>query len=379
MGGDCRSAVGTRRFIELWSGIALHLRTDQVGEFLVADADVAAALVEFDVSGLRPAQAPSLEADRKEVPFFGNLARPTWLSVSFGGHCDSRCLFCFSEWTRRVPQLSTAQVMSALEGARSVRGLRSVVFTGGEPTLRPDLPECIAHARGLGFEEIQVQSNGHQLQSEDYTRALVNAGLSGVLLSLHGASAAVHDGIARHRGSFALASRALRVLGLTPSLRVAANCVVCLQNMHEVARLPSLVAAQAPGRTIRFSFPIVEGEAYTRSHEVVPRLADFVDTVRTAIAAAEDLGLRASVANVPACVSSLIGVSPSYLLSQRRSMLGVAPFISEDVLRGERSAKLSACMPCRFAKDCSGFQLAHLRHDRDVAEVIGAGPNRAGR
>lgn len=130
--------------------------------------------------------------------------------------------------------------------ARLVQGLRSVVFTGGEPTLRPDLPQCVAHARGLGFEGNpgsveRAPASIQGLHAGADQRGAV--GRASVAPRRLGRSSRRHR---RHWGSFALANHALRVLGSTPSLRVEANCVVSRQNMHEVAQLPSLVAAQAP-------------------------------------------------------------------------------------------------------------------------------------
>jgi hypothetical protein len=42
-------------------------------------------------------------------------------------------------------------------------------------------------------------------------------------------------------------------------------------------------------------------------------------------------------------------------------MLGVSPFVSSSVRRGELSAKVAACEACIFTQDCGGLQLAYLR------------------
>ena len=60
-------------------------------------------------------------------------------------------------------------------------------LSGGEPTLREDLPELIAFAVKAGCRYVQLNSNGLRLaEDEDYVRRLAEAGLSFVFLQFDG-------------------------------------------------------------------------------------------------------------------------------------------------------------------------------------------------
>ena len=60
-------------------------------------------------------------------------------------------------------------------------------FSGGEPTLRDDLPELVAYARSRGCRYTQLNSNGIRLaEDEAYVRSLAQAGLSFVFLQFDG-------------------------------------------------------------------------------------------------------------------------------------------------------------------------------------------------
>lgn len=62
-------------------------------------------------------------------------------------------------------------------------GIPHVVFTGGEPTLRPDLPEIIAHAEKLG-QVTGLITDGSRLSEKDYLHQLLSAGLDHIMLIL---------------------------------------------------------------------------------------------------------------------------------------------------------------------------------------------------
>ena len=60
-------------------------------------------------------------------------------------------------------------------------GIPHVVFTGGEPTLRPDLHELIQHAEGLG-QVTGLITDGDRLSDKDYFTQLLNAGLDHLMI-----------------------------------------------------------------------------------------------------------------------------------------------------------------------------------------------------
>jgi len=61
----------------------------------------------------------------------------------------------------------------------------AIQFSGGEPTVREDLPELVEMASDLGFVHVEVDSNGIKMaESVEYCRTLRMAGLSTVYLQL---------------------------------------------------------------------------------------------------------------------------------------------------------------------------------------------------
>ena len=63
-------------------------------------------------------------------------------------------------------------------------GIPHVIFTGGEPTLRPDLPELIEHAENLG-QVSGLITDGFRLAEKDYLALLLDAGLDHLMIILN--------------------------------------------------------------------------------------------------------------------------------------------------------------------------------------------------
>ena len=357
--GSTESDEARGAYVDLQACHMVLSISEDLTEYRVPDAELSEVLRLRRISGLQADSTPAPAGSSLSLPFFGNLTDPSWLSICMGGRCDSRCKFCFTEWIRAEPQLSLGQIQSALDEASPIGTLTSVVFSGGEPTLRSELPSLIAYASALGFHEIGLQTNGHRMANEAYVRRLARAGLTSALISLHGSKAVTHDSITGHVGSFEKARRGI-LLAATLLADTEVNFVVCKGNLAEAAELVALVSGWPSTVRLRFSFPIIEGAAYDHAGSIVPEIAEFVAVVSAAKLRADRAGLGVSVANVPPCVSDAIGVPPTYLISQRQSMLGLSSFYSAGTARGEVLAKLAACDGCPWFDECGGLQVAYL-------------------
>ena len=73
----------------------------------------------------------------------------------------------------------------------------SVSFTGGEPTLRPELPELVRFAKQLGMR-VNLITNG-TLMTEELATRLAEAGLDSAQVSLEGVTAQTHEKITKAR------------------------------------------------------------------------------------------------------------------------------------------------------------------------------------
>lgn len=73
-------------------------------------------------------------------------------------------------------------------------GIPQVIFTGGEPTMRPDLCSLIAHAEKLGMVAGLI-TNGLRLAETNYLHALLQSGLDHVMIVLDPDSEQAFEGL----------------------------------------------------------------------------------------------------------------------------------------------------------------------------------------
>jgi len=92
--------------------------------------------------------------------------QPLPLYVAVNAVCNLKCWYCTEHGENRAygaPALSTQALCELLEVAYS-RGFRTFRFTGGEPTLRKDLPELMRATQALGDDvQIAITTNGARL------------------------------------------------------------------------------------------------------------------------------------------------------------------------------------------------------------------------
>ena len=141
-----------------------------------------------------------------------------------GRRCNLRCVHCYSH-SRDVEyegELTTAEGKTLLEDLAAF-GAPVILFSGGEPLMRPDILPLISHARSLGLRAV-LSTNG-TLITEQMASNLKSLGLSYVGISLDGLKE-THDRFRGMKGAFEQALAGLRncqEAGIKVGLRFTIN------------------------------------------------------------------------------------------------------------------------------------------------------------
>lgn len=152
--------------------------------------------------------------------------------------CALACVHCRAE---AIPRRDPGELTTE-EGVRLIDRVRAfgdpppiLVLTGGDPMRRPDLERLVAHAAARGLS-VSLTPSGTGAATGARLRALRDAGLARLAVSLDGATAGAHDDFRGVRGSHRFTMRIVehaRTLGLPLQI----NTTVCRRT---VADLPAL-------------------------------------------------------------------------------------------------------------------------------------------
>ncbi len=218
-------------------------------------------------SWLPPSTPPPAEGPL--VDTFGRVADDLRISVT--DRCNFRCTYCMpAEGLAWLPkrEILTFEELTRVLGLFVGLGVRSIKVTGGEPTVRADLPTLVGMFREVGPElDISMTTNGVLL--ERLARPLAEAGLDRVTVSC--------DSLLRHRFAEMTRRDALdRVLaglrasedaGLTP---VKINVVV-IGGTNDDEIVDFARWARETGYTIRFiEYMPLDAEHTWERAKVVP-------------------------------------------------------------------------------------------------------------
>ncbi|MFH1371901.1 MAG: radical SAM protein, partial [Planctomycetota bacterium] len=101
-----------------------------------------------------------LAGQSDHLRYEGNASLGPVVVYNCTARCNLRCLHCYSasDSSRRDSELTTTQAKSLLAGLIEINA-PVVLFSGGEPLLRPDLFELLAEAKHLGLRTV-ISTNG---------------------------------------------------------------------------------------------------------------------------------------------------------------------------------------------------------------------------
>ncbi|MCB9572042.1 MAG: radical SAM protein [Kofleriaceae bacterium] len=326
-----------------------------------ADHLAAVSLASATTWRLRPADGPS-EVDYKQIsPFDNDHAGRGRTLLRINGHCQMACAFCFVD--RSAGDLPLATLIAELD-ALAARHTDHVVFSGGEPTLHPELPALIRHARGRGYATVEIQTNGVRCADPAYARALVDAGLTKATVSLHSMDPAISDGITRMPRAFA---RTLAGLHHLQDLGVETQLahVITKENYRALPGFTRAVLAELAGGARRLSicFAIAQGISDLVYAWVIPTFAEIRPYMREAL----ELCLAAGVG-----FGGLIGQGgypPCMLDGDMRFYAGVLDKIYRSPDHDAQFHKAAACAGCDFDAYCVGVRADYVRHHGDAEQL----------
>jgi|TARA_Y100000031_G_scaffold76443_1_gene84148 MoaA/NifB/PqqE/SkfB family radical SAM enzyme len=179
------------------------------------------------------------------------------------------------------------------------RGIKEIVFTGGEPTIHKDIIKLVWNAKRIGYKIIQIQSNGRRFYYLNFCKAMVAAGATQFSSSIHGSCSEIHDSMTQAPGAFKQTVEGIKNLKKLGQY-VMTNTVITKQNYKDLPNLAKLLVSLGVEQ-YQFAFVHILGSADKNKNLVVPRKSDIMPYVKDGLDIGIKAGKRVMTEAIPYC------------------------------------------------------------------------------
>jgi len=280
---------------------------------------------------------------------------PDRLDVKVGFACNNHCHFCVQgEKRKKYGRRSKEEIFEILK--KNSRERTAVVFTGGEPSLHPDIIELVSMANELGYESIQIQTNGRMFAYERFCNDMIEAGATEFSPALHGHTAGLHDYLTTVSGSFEQTVRGIRNL-VKLGQKVVTNSVITRSNFRHLPELAEiLVELGVDQYQLAFVHPVGSAGIDSNFASIVPRFELLEPYLHAGLQVGIDAGLVVMTEAVPYCFMKCY---EQYV--GERIMPATRIFDAEGVIEEYRDYRLEEgkskgphCTSCNMSDSCEG-------------------------
>ena len=129
----------------------------------------------------------------KIEPFSQTPSAPIRFDMALTFNCQNDCVHCYAGGPKQTKELTTNQWKQVIDKLHQI-GVFILTFTGGEPTLKEDLPELLVYAQQKGLVTGLI-TNGRKLANKSYVEKLERSGLDFVQITLESHKPKIHNQI----------------------------------------------------------------------------------------------------------------------------------------------------------------------------------------
>lgn len=216
-------ASAERRLYRHYRGVTRHEIADAVRRMYTM------------VSRLRDGESTcpvcTIASEVRFQPLFSLPARaPYKVDFALTYACNNNCPHCYNEPDRfTMHPLDKVDAFHVIDKLVAI-GVPHLILTGGEPTLYPWLLELIRYADQQGLI-VGMNTNGRRLAQPTFTKALAEAGLNHVQITLESYQADVHDTMVGAPGAFHETVAGIKN-ALSNGLHTITNTTLTRRNQH---------------------------------------------------------------------------------------------------------------------------------------------------
>lgn len=187
-----------------------------------------------------PEEIETRKEELREAVLHARPFSPLYVKLKVFYGCNLKCEMCNHWRERREPPVPSERFLAVIQELAGL-GTRKIHISGGEPMLRPQVPEIVEQATALGIK-VTMTTNGTLIDKVKAKR-LVEGGLRGVNISIDSPARKMHEKIRGVEGAFKATAKAVRLFKRyrhKGKLSIRINTVVSRTNYQTLGGLPDL-------------------------------------------------------------------------------------------------------------------------------------------
>ncbi len=273
--------------------------------------------------------------------------------VKLGPECNQKCVFCY---TTKDASVSTNDAKKTIDKYIQM-GYSWISFTGGEPTIRPDIFELISYARERGAKIIKVQTNGIETSDKNFLENLVSSGMNRAYMSVLSHKKSIHEVITQTPGSFEKAIKSIKNF-MELGIPLEMSCVITKKNYSHMKEYISFMHSNFPG-IVSYQFllfcPLARG---WKNKSMVPTLKEIEEPLKDMLQFCKDRGIFVATRGIPLCYLhsfEYVSVETNSIRSVGKKMI-ISDFKDDEPKHSfeDSNTKAPQCKFCWLKKICGG-------------------------
>ena len=247
---------------------------------------------------------------------------------------------------------TTEEIKNDLKESR--KRCAGIVFTGGEVTMRKDIFKIVNFAKELGYESIQIQTNGRMCSNMSFVKRLIRAGANEFSPAIHGHIPQLHDFLTRAPGSFYQTVKGIMNLREL-NQRILTNTVVVKSNYRHLPEIAELLCRLKVSQ-FQFAFVHPIGNAYANFNSIVPVVSKAISYIHRGLQIGIDAGIRVMAEALPYCMMRGYEEYIAEKIMPFTEIKAGKTFANsfEDIRKKQAKSKFRQCKKCKCNKVCEG-------------------------
>lgn len=297
-----------------------------------------------------------------------NRSEKLWL-VMTGFSCNNNCAMCTTKpKAKNYSDRKTEEIIKDLIKGRE-KQYKKVEFTGGEPTIRPDILDLIIKAKHLNYEQIALSTNARMFSYDSFCRKIIKAGLNRVTSTLSAHNSRLGQAVSRTPDSFEQTVQGIKNILKYHYVGVSVNTVLMRVNYKYLYQIGDFI--HDLGVQLWHVLDLIPdgyGKDFYNIFSVkATDLSESFDKLKDLIKKFD----RITFFDFPLCIFSPFlreNKKICLITTKRRTIIGEQIGYTAERFKKSKAGfykdihkrRIKICQRCKFVKDCGGIWRNYL-------------------